>query len=312
MNPGWVSVCTAAGRSPAGADAVIHSSVMSSCGAHAGQRGDRGDQPVLRAAVHPDLAPGDQPGHQVGERLEPVAGQPPGRAAQPRHALDDDPPVRAELDVRAHPLQEQRELDHLGFGGRVAQHRLALGQHRGQQHRLGRAHARVRQVDPRAVQPRRPRDDPGRARLDLGAEGAQRRDVEVDRPPPDRVAADQRDERLPGPVQQRPEHQDRDPVQPGERLRHPRLAPRGRRRDRDVAAGPADLVPDGLQHRGRDVDVADLRRVADRARPVAQHRRDHVLGHRVLRPAHLDVAAQRPRRFHLPGFRHADHSRRTQ
>ena len=30
MNPGWVSVCTAAGRSPAGADAVIHSSVMSS------------------------------------------------------------------------------------------------------------------------------------------------------------------------------------------------------------------------------------------------------------------------------------------
>ena len=29
MKPGWVSVCTAAGRSPSGADAVIHSSVMS-------------------------------------------------------------------------------------------------------------------------------------------------------------------------------------------------------------------------------------------------------------------------------------------
>ncbi len=29
MKPGWASVCTAAGRSPPGADAVIHSSVMS-------------------------------------------------------------------------------------------------------------------------------------------------------------------------------------------------------------------------------------------------------------------------------------------
>ena len=62
------------------------------------------------------------------------------------------------------------------------------------------------------------------------------------------------------------------------------------RRDGDVRAGPADLVPDGFQHRGRDVDVADLGRVPDRAGPVAQHRRDHVLGHRVLRPAHADVA----------------------
>ena len=81
--------------------------------------------------MHPDLSPGDQPGHQVGERLEPVAGQPPRRAAQPRHALDHDPPVRAQLDLRAHPLQEQRELDHLGLGGCVPEHRLAFGPDRG-------------------------------------------------------------------------------------------------------------------------------------------------------------------------------------
>ncbi len=31
MNPGWVSVCTAAARRPPGADAVIHSSVISNC-----------------------------------------------------------------------------------------------------------------------------------------------------------------------------------------------------------------------------------------------------------------------------------------
>jgi hypothetical protein len=132
--------------------------------------------------------------------------------------------------------------------------------------------------------------------------------VEVDRPPPDRVAADQRHERLAGPVQQRPEHQDRDPVQPGERLRHPRFD-RVPRRDRDLGPGTAHLKPDGLQHRRGDVDVADLRGVPDRARPVAEHRGDHVLGDGVLRAAHVDVAAQRPRWFHLPGFRHADHCR---
>ena len=44
---------------------------------------------------------------------------------------------------------------------------------------------------------------------------------------------------------------------------------------------------------------------------VAQHRRDHVLGHRVLRPAHADIAPQRPGRFHLPRIGHADHCRRA-
>ena len=140
MNPGWVSVCTAAGPQPVRrrrGDPLVGDVDLR---AHPGQRGDRRDQPVLRAAVHPDLAPGDQPGHQVGERLEPVAGQPPVEAPRSRGTpFDDDPPVRAELDLRAHPLQEQRELDHLGLGGRVPQHRLALGQHRGKQHRLGRA-----------------------------------------------------------------------------------------------------------------------------------------------------------------------------
>jgi hypothetical protein len=92
--------------------------------------------------------------------------------------------------------------------------------------------------------------------------------VEVDRPPPDRVPADQRHERLAGQVQQRPDHQDRDPVQPGERRGHPRRD-RAPRLDRDVPVGTADVKADRLQHRARDVDVADLGRVADRARPVA-------------------------------------------
>ena len=223
-----------------------------------------------------------------------------------RHALDDDAPVGAELDVGAHPLQEQRELDDLRLGGRVAQHGLALGEDRGQQHGLGRADARVGQRDARAVQPGRLGGDPGRPVGDLGAEGLERVDVEVDRPPPDGVAADQRDERLAGQVQQRAEHQDRDAVEAGEGLGDSRsyLAPGG---DRDLAVLPADVEAGRLQHRRRDVHVAHLRGVADDAGAVAQHRCHHVLGHGILGAAHGDVPAQRPRWFNYPRLRHAVH-----
>ncbi len=62
----------------------------------------------------------------------------------------------------------------------------------------------------------------------------------------------------------------------------------------DLAAVAADVEADRFQHRGGNVDVPDLGGVADHARPVAEHRRDHVLGDRVLRSADGDVAAKRP------------------
>ena len=72
--------------------------------------------------------------------------------------------------------------------------------------------------------------------LDLGAHLLQRGDVEVDRAPPDAVAADERDERLVGPVQERAEQQDRDPVEPGELERHARAWARRSGIDRDAIA----------------------------------------------------------------------------
>ena len=72
--------------------------------------------------------------------------------------------------------------------------------------------------------------------------------------------------------------------------------------DCDARAG---LDPDGAvvvvdvhvdaerpQDVGGDLHVADLGRLADRARAVAQDGRDHVLGDRVLGAAHRDVAAE--------------------
>ena len=107
------AVSTVADSMPCGAEAVIRSSVMSKWA------------PVLAsvviavtsrscAAVHANLALGDQPCHQVGERLAPVSDQPGRCAAQPRHTFDNDPTGRAQLDMRAHSLPEQRELHHPG------------------------------------------------------------------------------------------------------------------------------------------------------------------------------------------------------
>src|SRR4029077_4129583 len=68
MKPGGVSVSTAAGGNPDGADRGAQPRWRRrgyplvgdlDLRAHPGQRGDRRDQPVLRAAVHPDLTPGD-------------------------------------------------------------------------------------------------------------------------------------------------------------------------------------------------------------------------------------------------------------
>ena len=95
--------------------------------------------------------PGHQPGHQVAEGLEAVALQVGGRPVQRLDALDHEAAVGPQGDVRAHALEEQRQLDDLGLGGRVVDHRPPLGEHGGEQHGLGGAHGRVRQRDPGAA-----------------------------------------------------------------------------------------------------------------------------------------------------------------
>ena len=145
------------------------------------------------------------------------------RAGQRLDALDDEAPVGTQRDVGAHPLEEQGQLHDLGLGGGVVDDRATLGEHGRQQHGLGGAHRRVGQRDPRAPQPAgHARRDALRLHLHLGAHLLEGADVEVDRAAPDAVAADERHEGLVGPVQQRPEEQDRDAVEPGELEGHAR------------------------------------------------------------------------------------------
>ena len=143
--------------------------------------------------------------------------------AEIRHAFDDDAPVGAQLDARAHALQEQRQLEHLRLGGGAPDHRLALGQRGRQQRRLGGADARVGELDDAAAQPAATGRDALVGHLDLGAEGPQGLDVEVDGPAAELVAADAWHEGLAGQMQQGPEQQHGNPVEPAERQRNRRV-----------------------------------------------------------------------------------------
>ncbi len=132
----------------------------------------------------------------------------------------------------------------------------ALGEDRGQQDLLGRADARVGQVELGAVQAVRRGDvEAVRGLLDHGTELAQRAEVEVDRPVADVAAAEVRDERVPDAVQQRSAEQDRDPA--GTRVH-------------------VDLVNVGALHVGRIEDqlrwVPRLRRPVHRAVPTVPAR----------------------------------------
>ena len=173
----------------------------------------------------------------------------------------------------------------------------ALGEHRRQQHLLGRADRRVRQPDLGAAQPLR-----GLQVLAVGplldrrAELPQHVEVEVDRPAADVAAAEARDEGVAEPVQQRAAEQDRDTrgarvgVDVGDvgalhvgRVEH-QLA-------RLVAGADRHAVQ--LQQPAHDPHVADVGHVAQPARPAAEQRGDHGLRHEVLRAADTDLALQR-------------------
>ncbi len=247
------------------------------------------------------VASGRQRGAGPAGGLQPVRDRPVGVAAQPRHALDLDHPVGVDLDDRAHLLQHADQVDDLRLHRRVAQLGDALGAYRREQHLLGRADARVRQLELGAAQSVGGGQIQALGRLvDDRAELAQRLEVKVDRPVADVAAAQVRDERVAEPVQQRTAEQDRDAAGTGV---HVDLIDAGAlhvgRVEDHLAVRPlAHPDPVQLKQTADDLDVADLRHVVQAARAVAQQCGDHRLGHQVLRAPDPDLTMERGATMH--------------
>ncbi len=258
---------------------------------------EEGHHLQLAGAADVDVALGGERRAGPGGGLQPVRQRTVGVAAELVHAGDQDGPVGAQRDDRAHLLQDADQVDDLRLDGRVAQLGDALGEHRGEQHLLGRADRGVGQLDLGAAQALLG-DQVGALRvlLDGGAELAQHLEVEVDRAAADVAAAQARDEGVAEAVQQRAAEQDRDPRGAGVRVdvRHVgALDVRGVEDQLAVLVTGAHGHAVQLKQPADHLDVADVRDVAQSAGALAEEGGDHGLGDQVLRTADADLAFER-------------------
>ena len=107
---------------------------------------------LLLGAADEDVAVGRERGARPRGGLVAVEDAAVVVALQRVDALDEDHAVGLVRDDRAHLLQHRDEIHDLGLDRGVAQLGDALRLDGGEQHLLGRADARVRQLDVRAVQ----------------------------------------------------------------------------------------------------------------------------------------------------------------
>lgn len=243
-----------------------------------------------------DLTARDPARHQERARLDAVAGDRGLAGDELLDALDLDGRRSGAVDAGTHAVEEGRQGGDLGLAGGVLDDGGALGERRGAEQVLGRPHRRELQDDAGA-------GEDGTAGLDVAVPDAELdphrpepAEVHVELPASDRVAARERDVRLPTAGDQRPEDVDR-----GSHAAH-QLVGRGgaevaRGVDREgVVADPLDPRADRPEDVDHHVEVAHRREVADGGGPGSEERGGHLLEAVVLR---------------APGDAHPSRQRRT-
>ncbi len=148
-------------------------------------------------------------GNQQRAGFDPVGNDAIRRAVQSIDAVDFER-VRAQAGYPGPQRDEEAaEIDDFGFLRCRLDDRAAAGQRGGAQH-VGRAGdgrpARTAQIDGRAAQPRGAGDDVAVGNANLGAQGGQARQVQIDGPRADVAAAGERNHGPAPPRQQRPQH----------------------------------------------------------------------------------------------------------
>jgi len=132
--------------------------------------------------------------------------------------------------------------------------------------------------------------------IDVGAQLAQRFQMEIDRTTADIAPAESRNERLAQAMQQRAGEQDRNARRAGQRIHVGHISKlhiRGIDRDHAVIAVHRNVHAMQTQQVGDHVHVANLRNILQHGRARGEQRRHHGLAHEVLRATHLDGAVQR-------------------
>ena len=162
-------------------------------------------------------AAGDGRGDQQRGGLDAVGNQPVRCAAELLDPLDADRGRSEPFDSRPHRDEEAAEIDDFRLDGRAADRGRAAGKHGGAHH-VGRAGdrgtARAGKVDACAGQSPGGSHDVAVIQADVGPEGRQAFQVQIDGPHADVASAGQRHHGAAAPCQQRTEHAEARPHPP--------------------------------------------------------------------------------------------------
>ena len=240
------------------------------------------------------FAPGRGGRHHIGPGLDLVGDDGIGAAVQLLDAVDLHGVGAGSADVRAHGVEEVRQIHDMRLARRVFDDRAAAGRDGGEDDVHRRADGDLVKIDARAAQAavRRLRDHEAAAHVDIGAERRHALDVLFDGTNAEIAAAGHG--RL-GPAEA-PEHRADQIVGrtdlSGQIVGRIHAARGGAvdldRRAVDESDLRAEVAEDGQQH----IRVADLRYILDTADAVDQKRRGDDGDRRVLRAADLHFAAQ--------------------
>ncbi len=217
--------------------------------------------------VQPDLAAHHRSRDEVGAGLDAIRDHAVFRAVQFLHAFDDDAPRAGALDLRAHLVEEIREIHDLRLGGGAVDDGRALGEHRGHHHVVRTEDGGAlfaAEVHLRATE--FARKNLHIAVLDAvhRAQRLEALEVKVDRPIADHAAAGKRNDRLLLPAEQRPKHADGCAHFPHNLVGSLRLDVL--RLDPDRAAGALHTRAEMREDLEHVVDVREVGHVGDRAR----------------------------------------------
>ena len=251
------------------------------------ERIERALQKLRPRALQQHVAAGHRHRHRIGAGLDAVRQHAVARAAEPRHALDDQPRGADAGHPGAHLVEAVGDVADLGLLRGVLDHRRAARQHRRHQRGVGAAHRHLGKLDLAALEPvLGARNDIAGVDLDLRAERFQRHDQQIHRTRADGAAARHRNLRLAHARDQRRDH-------PETRAHFRNQIVRG------------DSVDDA---RGDDVDgVAVLLALA---RPLAGHHHvDAVVGQDALQQAHVGEPRHVVENERLIGEQARDHQR---
>ncbi len=151
------------------------------------------DSDQFRAHLgQPDLATGHGAGHGIGACLDSIADHRPVGALEAGDALDDDCGGPLAGDLGAHGVQAFGQVGDFRLAGAIGHHRRAVCQHGRHQGVFGGADGNERKRDFGAFQAaRRLGEDIAFVHVDMGAQGFQRLEVQVNRTGANRAAAGQ-------------------------------------------------------------------------------------------------------------------------